>query len=69
MIIDPYGEIVIECNSFDDDVVVGLCTPEKIDDSPGRRYLMARRPELYGKLTETGSEPPVIDPGWGVVKE
>jgi len=68
MIIDPYGEIVIECNSFDDDVVVGLCTPEKIDDSPGRRYLMARRPELYGKLTETGSEPPVIDPGWGVVK-
>ena len=69
MIIDPYGEIVVECNSFDDDVVVGLCTPEKIDDSPGRRYLRARRPELYGKLTEIGSEPPVIDSGWGVTKE
>jgi predicted amidohydrolase len=69
MIIDPYGEIVVECNSFDDDVVVGLCTPEKIEDSPGRRYLRARRPELYGKLTEMRSEPPVIDPGWGVVKK
>jgi len=69
MIIDPYGEIVIECNSFGNDVVVGLCTPEKIEDSPGRRYLRARRPELYGKLTEIGSEPPVIDSGWGIVKE
>jgi predicted amidohydrolase len=69
MIIDPYGELVIECNSFGDDVVVGLCTPEKIDDSPGRRYLRARRPELYGKLTEIGPEPPVIDSGWGIVKK
>ena len=68
MIIDPYGEIVIECNSFGDDVVVGLCIPEKIVDSPGRRYLRARRPELYGKLTERGSDSPVIDPGWGIVK-
>jgi len=64
MIIDPYGEILTESNSFDDDVVVGLCTPEKIADSPGRRYLRARRPELYGKLTEKGSDAPVIDPGW-----
>ena len=69
MIIDPYGEIVIECNSFGDDVVVGLCRPEKIVDSPGRRYLRARRPELYGKLTERGSDSPVIDSGWGIVKE
>jgi len=64
MIIDPYGEIVAESNSFDDDVVVGLCTPDKIVDSPGRRYLRARRPELYGKLTEKGPDSPVIDPGW-----
>jgi predicted amidohydrolase len=68
MIIDPYGEIVSESNSFDDDVVVGLCTPEKIADSPGRRYLRARRPELYGKLTEKGPGVPVIDPGWTIRK-
>ena len=55
MVIAPYGEIVIECNSFDDEVVVGLCTPEKLVDSPGRRYIRARLPELYGKLTERGS--------------
>ena len=64
MVIDPYGEIVAESNSFGDDVVVGLCVSEKIVDSPGRRYLRARRPELYGKLTEIGSDSPVIDPGW-----
>jgi predicted amidohydrolase len=68
MIIDPYGEIVAESNSFDDDVVVGLCIAEKIADSPGRRYLRARRPELYGKLTEEGSDSPVIDPGWAIRK-
>lgn len=68
MLIDRYGEIVIESNSFDDDVVVGLCTPEKIVDSPGRRYLRVRRPELYGKLTEIGPDSPVIDPGWTIRK-
>jgi len=68
MIIDPYGEIVAESNAFGDDVVVGLCTPEKMVDSPGRRYLKARRPELYGKLTEKGSDAPVIDPGWTIRK-
>jgi predicted amidohydrolase len=68
MIIDPYGEIVAESNSFDDDVVVGLCIAEKIVDSPGRRYLRARRPELYGKLTESGPDSPVIDPGWAIRK-
>ena len=68
MIIDPYGEIIAETNSFDDDVVVGSCTPEKIADSPGGRYLRARRPELYGKLTEKRSDAPVIDPGWTIRK-
>jgi predicted amidohydrolase len=68
MIIDPYGEIIAESNSFGDDVVVGLCTAEKMVDSPGRRYLRARRPELYGKLTEKGPDAPVIDPGWTIRK-
>ena len=64
MIIDPFGEIVVESHALGDDVVVGLCTPEKIERSGGRRYLRARRPELYGKLvgaasagTEAGGEP------------
>lgn len=69
MIIDPYGEIIVECNTLGNDVVVGLCTPEKINTSHGRRYLLARRPELYGKLTDKGPDGPVTDSGWGIVKE
>lgn len=66
MIIDPFGEIIAESRALDDDFVIGLCTPEKIELSGGRRYLRARRPELYGKLVEPlpeGQEPEV-NPGW-----
>ena len=69
MILDPHGEILAECNTLGDDVVVGRCTPEKIEVSSGRRYLRARRPELYAPLVEPTGERPVIDSGWGVVKQ
>jgi hypothetical protein len=66
MILDPFGEILAESGALGDDVVVGLCTPEKIDVSSGRRYLRARRPDLYAKLTEPLPEgqKPVVQPGW-----
>ena len=50
MIIDPFGDIIAECRSFDDSFVMATCTHEKIRDSGGRRYLKARRPELYGEV-------------------
>jgi predicted amidohydrolase len=66
MIIDPFGEILIESTALQGDVVVGLCTPNKIPVSSGYRYLRARRPELYGKLAEPLS--PEMEqgtnPGW-----
>lgn len=68
MILDPHGEIIAECSTLGDDVVVGPCTGEKIEVSSGRRYLRARRPELYGTLVQPTGETPVIDSGWGVVK-
>ena len=49
-------------------VLVALLTPEKLNQSSGRRYLRARRPELYGKLVERpppGHEP-ITRPGWEV---
>jgi len=66
MVIDPFGEIIAESRVLDDDVVVGLCTAEKVDLSGGRRYLKARRPELYEKLTEPlpEGEKPEVNPGW-----
>ncbi len=66
MILDPFGEIIAESHALGDDVIVGLCTPEKIELSGGRRYLRARRPELYGKLVEPLPEgqKPEVNPGW-----
>jgi len=66
MIIDPFGEILVESQALGDDVVVGLCTPEKLALSSGQRYLKARRPELYAQLAEPlpeGQRPEVL-PGW-----
>ncbi|MFO8006929.1 MAG: nitrilase family protein [Candidatus Brocadiia bacterium] len=56
MIIDPFGEVLVESHALGDDVVVGLLTPEKIEQSGGRRYIRARRPELYGRLVESVPE-------------
>lgn len=66
MIIDPFGEILAESSALGDDVVAALCTPEKIELSGGRRYLRARRPELYGKLVEPlpPGRKPEVNPGW-----
>lgn len=47
MIIDPYGDIIAECRSFDDDIAIALCTPERLERAGGYRYLKARRPDLY----------------------
>lgn len=71
MIIDPFGEILAESNALGDDVVVALCTGEKIDLSGGRRYLKARRPDLYAKLVEPppDGQPPVVNPGWRMKHE
>ena len=66
MILDPYGEIMVESNALEDDVIAGLLTAEKLSLAPGRRYLRARRPELYQKLVEPRppGEEPVTRPGW-----
>jgi predicted amidohydrolase len=66
MILDPFGEVLVESNALGDDVVVGLCTADKLPLASGRRYLRARRPDLYGPLTEPTGEPPLTEPGWKV---
>lgn len=47
MIIDPFGDVVAECRSFDDSFVTAVITPEKLTKAGGYRYLKARRPDLY----------------------
>ena len=50
MIIDPFGDIVAECRSFDDDITTSVLIPEKLTQAGGYRYLKARRPDLYRDL-------------------
>ena len=57
MILDPYGEILVETSKADDEMVIADLDAEIIPTSSGRRWLAARRPELYGPLTiPTGRE-------------
>lgn len=57
MILDPYGEILVETGKADDEMVIADLDAEIIPTSSGRRWLAARRPELYGPLTiPTGRE-------------
>jgi predicted amidohydrolase len=67
MILDPFGEVLTECHALEDDVVVGLLTPDKLDQSSGHRYINARRPELYDKLVEPHES--VTSPGWTMEHE
>ena len=64
MILDPYGEIIAESAGLGDEVVVALCTAEKLETASGRRFRKARRPDLYAKLVEPSAEPPVTKPSW-----
>ena len=64
MVLDPFGEIIAECRALGDDLCIGTCTREKLERSSGRRYLRARRPDLYERLTASPDEPPVTTPGW-----
>jgi predicted amidohydrolase len=47
MILDPYGELLAECRSLGDEVVVAACSAHKLELAGGYRYRRARRPELY----------------------
>ncbi|OCA72234.1 nitrilase [Chryseobacterium artocarpi] len=47
MIIDPFGDIIAECRSFENSFETAIITPQKLNQAGGYRYLEARRPELY----------------------
>ena len=47
MIIDPFGDIMAECRSFDDSLVSSTLIPEKLIMAGGYRYTKARKPGLY----------------------
>ena len=50
MIIDPFGDIIAECRSFENEIMIATITPDKLTDAGGYRYIKARRPDLYGDI-------------------
>jgi len=57
MILDPYGRILAETWKAADDMVVADLDVGLLENATGRRWIRARRPELYGPLTvSTGRE-------------
>ncbi|HET9777243.1 MAG TPA: nitrilase family protein [Gemmatimonadaceae bacterium] len=57
MILDPYGEVVAETRSADDAMVCADLDASLLETSSGRRWMRARRPELYESLAKrTGRE-------------
>jgi 5-aminopentanamidase len=57
MIIDPFGDVLTECRSFEDSFVIATLTPEKIQQAGGHRYLQARRPQLYKDIVGQHHQP------------
>src|SRR5437867_2332408 len=57
MVLDPYGDVIAESRALGDDMVVADLDASVLPTSSGRRWLRARRPELYASLTRpTGQE-------------
>jgi predicted amidohydrolase len=63
MILDPYGEIIAEVRSFENEIAIGVCTAEKLTLAGGYRYLNARRPELYSHILSKPHKS-VVKPVW-----
>ncbi len=47
MIIDPFGDVIAECRTFNNEMATATLSPEKLRQAGGYRYIQARRPELY----------------------
>lgn len=57
MVIDPYGRILAETWAARDEIVAAELDLPLAKDTTGGRWIQARRPELYGPLTQrTGRE-------------
>jgi 5-aminopentanamidase len=57
MIIDPFGDVLAECRSFEDSFVTATITPEKLTQAGGYRYIKARRPDLYRDIIGQDHKP------------
>lgn len=47
LILDPYGDVMVEIKSFNDEIAIATATEDKLKLAGGYRYKNARKPELY----------------------
>ncbi len=73
MILDPYGEILTEAHSFEDEVIIATATDDKLTLAGGNRYRQARKPELYRDILsaphQSKTEPVWLKEGDETVKD
>ena len=50
LVLDPYGEVLTEIKSFENEISVATLTEDKLTLAGGYRYRNARKPELYGDI-------------------
>lgn len=66
MILDPYGRIITETWKAGNEMLVAELDPTLLDNCTGRRWMRARRPELYHGLTQpTGIETDILTARFG----
>ena len=63
LILDPYGEILSEARSFEDEICMATLTRDKLRLAGGYRYRNARRPELYKDILGAGHDA-TLKPAW-----
>jgi predicted amidohydrolase len=56
MIIDPFGDILAECRTLDNSIVVAELVKDKLTKAGGYRYIKARRPDLYKGIIDREHE-------------
>ncbi|MEX0906680.1 MAG: nitrilase family protein [Balneolaceae bacterium] len=47
LVLDPYGSVITEIKSFEDEIATATITSDKLTQAGGYRYRNARKPELY----------------------
>jgi predicted amidohydrolase len=50
MVLDPYGDVIAECRSLGNELVIAELSADKLSKAGGYRYIKARRPELYREI-------------------
>jgi predicted amidohydrolase len=50
MVIDPYGDVIAECRSLENELMIAELSADKLSQAGGYRYIKARRPELYKEI-------------------